>query len=210
MVADLVVFTLAWLLGSIPFSVIIGKLFFKTDVRKQGSGNPGATNTLRVLGPIAGLVVLLLDISKGFIAVILAKYFCRWPQISAFDCMVLAGALAILGHVFSPFLGFKGGKGVATTFGAILAIEPWFALPVTLVFFTTLMLSKYVSLSSILALFGFTLLTLLFRTGQYAELIFSIGITLLVTIKHKANILRLVKGEENKFVFLKKGKESNA
>jgi len=210
MAADIVVFVLAWLLGSIPFSVIIGILFFKTDVRKQGSGNPGATNTLRVLGPKAGLTVLLLDILKGFIAVILAKYFCRWPLFSTSDSMALAGALAILGHIFSPFLGFKGGKGVATTFGVILAIEPWFALPVTLIFFATLMLSKYVSLSSILALFGFTLLTLLFRTGQYTELIFSIGITLLVTIKHKANILRLVKGEENKFVFLKKGKESNA
>jgi len=207
---DIVVFTSAWLLGSIPFSVIIGKLFFNTDVRQQGSGNPGATNTLRILGPKAGLAVLILDIFKGFLAVILAKYFSHWPELTLSDRMTLGGILAIAGHCFSPFLGFKGGKGVATTMGVILALEPWFAIPVTAVFFITLFLSKYVSLSSILALFTFTILTLLLRAGQYTELIFSVCVTLLITIKHQANILRLMKGEENKFVFLKKGKESNA
>ena len=207
---DLIVFISAWILGSIPFSVIVGKLFFSTDVRKQGSGNPGATNTLRVLGTRAGIAVLILDILKGFLAVLLAKYFSQWPDVTLSDRMTLAGVLAIAGHCFSPFLGFKGGKGVATSFGVIIALEPWFVLAVIPVFSITLLLSKYVSLSSILALFTFTILTLLLREGQYTELIFSICVTLLVTIKHQANILRLMKGEENKFVFLKKGKESNA
>jgi len=207
---DIVVFAGAWLLGSIPFSVIVGKLFFKTDVRQQGSGNPGATNTLRVLGPKAGLAVLILDILKGFVAVILAKYFSQWPDATLSDRMTLAGVLAIAGHCFSPFLGFKGGKGVATTLGVIIALEPYFLFAVIPVFTITLLLSKYVSLSSILALFTFTLLTLLLREGQYTELIFSVCVTLLIIIKHQANILRLMKGEENKFVFLKKRKESNA
>jgi len=206
-VTDIIIFIIAYLLGSIPFSVIIGKVFFNTDVRKHGSGNPGATNTLRTLGVKAGIFVLILDVLKGFIAVLLAKYFGTWQGVtdSHLDRMTVAGALAILGHLFSPFLGFKGGKGVATSMGVIFCLMPWWAsLTVVLVFTTILWISRYVSLSSILSAFAFTLLTLLFRNGMYIPVIFSICITLLIVIKHKDNIIRLMKGEENRFVINKK------
>src|SRR6185503_17549148 len=138
---DYVIFIGAFLLGAIPFSVIVGKIFFKTDVRNQGSGNPGATNTLRILGPVAGLTVLILDILKGFLAVRIAYKFSIGPDISVIDRMTIAGGLAILGHIFSPFLGFKGGKGVATTFGVIMALMPlWFTLIVVAVFYIVLFL----------------------------------------------------------------------
>ena len=201
---DIIIFIVAYILGAIPFSVIIGKLFFKTDVRKFGSGNPGATNTLRTLGVKAGIGVLALDMLKGFIAVLLAKYFGQWPDLSVQDRMTIAGALAIAGHIFSPFLGFKGGKGVATSMGVIICLEPYLAIWVILVFIIVLWLSRYVSLSSISSAFSFTLLTLFLRNGLYIPIIFSICITLLIVIKHKDNIIRLVKGEENRFVINKK------
>jgi glycerol-3-phosphate acyltransferase PlsY len=201
---DIIIFLAAYLLGSIPFSVVVGKVFFKTDVRKLGSGNPGATNTLRTLGPKAGLSVLALDIFKGFAGVLLAKYFGKWPDVSVQDRMTIAGAFAITGHIFSPFLGFKGGKGVATTIGVIIALEPILALAVIFVFTIVLWLSRYVSLSSICSAFAFTILTLLFRTEMYIPMIFSICVTLLIVLKHKDNIIRLMKGTENRFVFRKK------
>jgi glycerol-3-phosphate acyltransferase PlsY len=201
---DIIIFLAAYLLGSIPFSVVVGKVFFKTDVRKLGSGNPGATNTLRTLGPKAGLSVLALDIFKGFAGVLLAKYFGKWPDVSVQDRMTIAGAFAITGHIFSPFLGFKGGKGVATTIGVIIALEPILALAVIFVFTIVLWLSRYVSLSSICSAFAFTILTLLFRTEMYIPMIFSICVTLLIVLKHKDNIIRLMKGAENRFVFRKK------
>jgi len=201
---DYVVFIVSFLLGAIPFAVIIGKIFFNTDVRKQGSGNPGATNTLRILGPKAGLTVLILDILKGFMAVRLAFYYCVWPEVSVIDRMTIAGGLAILGHIFSPFLGFKGGKGVATTFGVILALMPfWFTLIVMVVFYLVLFLTKYVSLSSISAMFAFAILNFLLKE-EISRQIFGICITLLIILKHRSNILRLIKGEENKFAFGKK------
>jgi glycerol-3-phosphate acyltransferase PlsY len=203
MAIDLILYASFYLFGSIPFSVIVGRLFFKTDVRQFGSGNPGATNTMRILGPKAGIVVLLLDVFKGLFPVIICKYYCTWPDIPVSDRMVLAGALAILGHVFSPFLGFKGGKGVATSIGVVMALEPWFAIAIIATFIIVLALSRYVSLSSISAAFVFTILTLLFRNEDYIKIIFSISITILIVIKHQANILRLLKGKENRFVFRK-------
>src|SRR6202012_5211372 len=137
---------------------------FKTDVRQHGSGNPGATNTLRTLGVKAGLVVLFLDMLKGFIPVLLAKYLCVWPDLSTQDKMTIAGALAIMGHIFSPFLGFKGGKGVATTMGVIICLEPYLGAAVVGVFIVVLWLGRYVSLASISSAFAFTLLTLFLRT----------------------------------------------
>jgi acyl phosphate:glycerol-3-phosphate acyltransferase len=201
---DVILLVAAYIMGAIPFSLLVGKLFYKTDVRKFGSGNPGATNTLRTLGPKAGLSVLLLDILKGVIPVLLVYYFSIWPGIQVHDRMIIAGALAIAGHIFSPFLGFKGGKGVATSIGVILAIEPLFALGIVAVFVLTLWFSRFVSLSSIAAAFAFTLLTLLFKNDQYILVLFSICITLLIIIKHKDNITRLIRGEENRFTFRQK------
>jgi acyl phosphate:glycerol-3-phosphate acyltransferase len=196
---DVLIFVAAYLQGSIPFSVIVSRVFYKTDIRQFGSGNPGATNTLRTLGPKAGLSVLALDILKGLAAVLIAKYCGLWTDLTVSDRMTIAGACAITGHVFSPFLGFKGGKGFATSMGVILALEPFFAIAVISIFILILWMSRFVSLSSICASFAFTILTLLLRNSQYIEVIFSICITLMITLKHKDNIIRLLKGEENKF-----------
>src|SRR6266545_7924037 len=99
---DVLILAGSFLLGSVPFSVVIGKMFYRTDVRQFGSGNPGATNVLRTLGPAAGFTVLILDVLKGLIPVVTAKYFMQWPEISPYDRMIFCGALAIAGHVFSP------------------------------------------------------------------------------------------------------------
>jgi glycerol-3-phosphate acyltransferase PlsY len=198
------IFIVSFLLGAIPFAVVIGKVFYKVDVRQHGSGNPGATNTLRTLGTKAGLIVLLLDMLKGVAAVLLAMYFSTWPAITVIDRMTIAGALAIMGHIFSPFLGFKGGKGVATTVGVLVALHPVYGVIIILTFTAMLMMSKYVSLSSITAAFVYTLLVLFFHTQELIQVIFAIGITLLIVVKHKANIQRLINGTENRFALKKK------
>lgn len=201
---DIIVFIISFLLGAIPFAIVVGKLFYKVDVRQHGSGNPGATNTLRTLGTKAGLIVLLLDMLKGVAAVLLAGYLTTWPAISQIDRMTIAGALAILGHVFSPFLRFKGGKGVATTVGVLIALHPLYGLIIVITFTVMVWLSRYVSLSSITAAFVYTLLILFLHTQEYIQVLFAIAITLLIVIKHKANITRLISGTENKFALKKK------
>lgn len=203
-IADIIVFVASFLLGAIPFAIVIGKLFYKVDVRQHGSGNPGATNTLRTLGTKAGLIVLLLDMLKGVAAVLLAMYFSSWPAITLIDRMTIAGALAIMGHIFSPFLGFKGGKGVATTVGVLVALHPLYGIIIMLTFTAVLSVSRYVSLSSIIAAFVYTLLILFLHTQELIQVIFAIGITLLIVVKHKANIQRLMTGTENRFVLKKK------
>ena len=145
-----------YLLGAIPFSVVVGKLFFGIDVRKEGSGNPGATNTMRVLGKKAGFSVLILDMGKGAIAVFIASLVYSSigntiNNITPKELEATCGALAILGHVYSPFLKFKGGKGVATSIGTVLALNPATGLIMMLAFTAILILSKYVSLGSIIA-----------------------------------------------------------
>ena len=198
-IQDVFVFIAAYLLGAIPFSVLVGKLFFKTDVRKHGSGNPGATNTLRTLGPLPALAVLLLDIGKGTAAVLLAWGCAHAPNFSPDEEMAIAGALAILGHIFSPFLLFKGGKGVATTVGVLLALHPYLAIIIVLIFTISLLISRYVSLSSILAVICYAILVIAFKHDSLIVIGFAVGLAFLVTYKHRANIQRLLNGNENKF-----------
>jgi glycerol-3-phosphate acyltransferase PlsY len=206
-VSNIVFLILSYLLGSIPFSIIAGKLLKSIDVREYGSGNAGATNTFRVLGKKAGILVLLLDVLKGYLAVNLVWYTSYVPFTEIYINLQLTfGIAAVLGHVFPVYVGFRGGKGVATLLGFMLAVFPEAALISIVVFVLTLLFSKYVSLSSIFA-------GLFFPFGVYylsetlvpTMMIFAVFVPILLIATHQRNIERLVRGDENK-VSLKKKK----
>jgi len=191
--ALLIVFILSFLLGSVPFGYLIGKLK-GVDVRNYGSGNIGATNVSRVLGKKYGLLVLFLDALKGAAAVLIARA-AGLPT----EYQVLAGISAIAGHCFSPWLGFKGGKGVATALGAFLVISPKTTLVAFLIFLAVLLTTRYVSLSSITAALSYPLLYKVFeKPSSFSFIVVSLG-ALLIVAKHHSNVKRLLKGEEKKF-----------
>ncbi|MBS3769178.1 MAG: glycerol-3-phosphate 1-O-acyltransferase PlsY [Bacteroidales bacterium] len=191
----------AYLIGSIPSSIWIGRMFFNTDVREYGSGNAGATNTFRVLGTKPGIIVFILDLMKGFLAVKLANLN---PELISnpeyfLTLQLILGVAAILGHVFPLYVGFKGGKGVATLFGVILGISLLPTLIMAGVFFVTLFATRYVSLSSIIAGISFPILTLIiFNSDALPLVIFSIAIPLLIIFTHQKNIERLLHNNESK------------
>lgn len=210
---DVLIFIAAYLIGSIPTSVWIGRRFYSTDVREYGSGNAGATNTLRVLGKGAGIVVLLIDIFKGWLAVALAV-LSTYPSGSGarIHLEVACAFAAIVGHIFPIYVGFKGGKGVATTMGIIIGISPVIALLCLVVFALVLLISHYVSLASILAVSSFPFwITTLYKNHyswvMYSWLIaFSVLLPLMVIIMHRKNIIRLLKKQESELsLFKKKG-----
>lgn len=193
----------AYLLGSIPTSVWIGRWFYNTDIREHGSGNAGTTNTFRVLGTAPGIVVFIIDILKGWLAVkaiVLANHFV--PETAKFvNFQLLLGGLAVLGHIFPIYVGFKGGKGVATLLGVVLAIHPIAALISAGVFTISLLISKYVSLSSMIAGAVFPILIIIvFKEPVVSLKIFSITISILLVITHQKNIVRLLSRQENKVV----------
>jgi len=194
----------AYFLGSIPFGLLLAKLFGGSDVRKAGSGNIGATNVARVAGPVAGILTLLLDAAKGSAAVILAA---RLTNESAMWMMV-AGFLALIGHCFPVWLRFKGGKGVATAAGVFLALCPPAMLGALLLFILVVAFWRYVSLGSIAAAAAIPLLMYLLWAPHHAPphvvTFGSLAIAMLVIYKHDANIQRLVEGEEPKFSSRKK------
>jgi len=198
---------LAYLAGSIPSAVWAGKLFHGIDVREHGSGNAGATNTVRVLGWKTGIPVLIFDLFKGWLAAMLPRFLDAAPEGSE-QMMVLqivCGMAAILGHVFPLFAGFRGGKGVATTFGVLLALHPLLTLTCAGIFLLVLFISGYVSLSSMTAVAMFPiLLVTVFRTPSTLLIIFSIVVAVAVIITHAKNIRRLLRGEEKKFIRKKK------
>ncbi|MGM0878833.1 MAG: glycerol-3-phosphate 1-O-acyltransferase PlsY [Bacillota bacterium] len=180
----------SYLIGSISFALVIGKMFYKTDIRGYGSGNLGATNTFRVLGKKAGLIVAISDLLKGTVA-------CLLPQmLSATVNPIICGLLAILGHVFPIFAGFKGGKAVATSTGVFLFLTPLGTLVGFVVFLLTLIISKYVSLSSILAGISIFIYSLIFEEKIIIAL--SLFISVFVIILHRQNIKRILNGTENK------------
>lgn len=208
---DIILFLAAYLIGSIPTSVWIGRHFYRTDVRKYGSGNAGATNTLRVLGKKAGAIVLLIDIFKGWLAVALVVLSTYPPGSGARIHLEVATAFAaILGHIFPIYAGFKGGKGVATTMGIIIGISPIVALLCVLVFAIVLLISHYVSLASMLAIISFPIWILAVSKMHYSWLIaFSILLPLMVIFMHRKNIIRLLKKQESELsLFGKKGKQA--
>jgi glycerol-3-phosphate acyltransferase PlsY len=201
-----ILMALAYGLGSLPFSVWIGKVFFRTDVREHGSGNAGATNTWRVLGWKAGLPVLLLDIGKGLAATYLP---CLYTSLDADPGLmlwmrILCGMAAALGHIYPVFAGFHGGKAVATLLGVIVGLMPLAAAGSLLVFILALLLSRMVSLGSILGAISLPFMSWLApSTGQLSLLFFSSMITILVILTHRRNIQRIFRGEESRVRFRK-------
>jgi glycerol-3-phosphate acyltransferase PlsY len=205
---DFVLFGLiAYLLGSIPTAVWVGKSYYGIDVRAHGSKNAGATNTFRVLGKKPGIVVLLIDVLKGATAVLLPYLFLHdtIEYERLIQIQLLTAILAILGHVFPLFANFKGGKGVATSLGIIIGIHPPAAGICLAVFLLVFILSKYVSLGAIITAISFPLLIIfLFHVESIWLRGFSILLGSVVVLTHKKNILRLVKGEESKMNLFKK------
>jgi acyl phosphate:glycerol-3-phosphate acyltransferase len=199
----------AYLIGSIPTAVWVGQLFYKIDVREFGSGNAGATNTFRVLGKKAGIPVLLIDILKGSCAVAL-PYFLSADDLNVnfINLQLGLGVAALLGHIFPIFAGFRGGKGVATILGICLCIVPLTSAIVLVVFLTILLLSRIVSLSSMVAGVSFPFI-LVFGFGNTHPVLtlFSITVAALLIITHRKNIKRLIKGQENKVTFFKAKKK---
>jgi len=201
---------LAYLCGSIPTAVWIGLAFYNIDVREYGSGNAGATNTFRVLGKKAGIPVMLLDILKGWTATNLA-YFIGVSTTGAYNSTAYTnyalalGIAAVMGHLFPIFAGFRGGKGVATLFGMILAIHLHAALLCVVVFVVVLLITRYVSLSSICAAFMYPIgVSFIFPTPIRSVVIYGMCICLLILVTHQKNIERLLKGKESKVNFFKK------
>lgn len=201
---------LAYLFGSIPTAVWIGQAFYGIDVREYGSGNAGATNTFRVLGKKAGIAVMLLDIFKGYTATNLAYLIglsVTGPQNSVqfVNYQLALGITAVMGHLFPVFAGFRGGKGIATLFGMILAVQSEAAMLCVLTFVVVLLISKYVSLSSILAGFSFPLSVIfIFQSPIRSVVLYGMSICVLILVTHQKNIERLLKGKESKVNLFKK------
>jgi glycerol-3-phosphate acyltransferase PlsY len=194
---------LAYLAGSIPTAVWAGKLFHGIDVREHGSGNAGATNTIRVLGWKTGIPVLIIDLAKGWLGASLPALLNAAPdgspELTALK--IFCGMASIIGHVFPVLAGFRGGKGVATTFGVLLALHPALTLTCAGIFLAVLLISGYVSLGSMVAgvMFPVLLLTV-FQTPSLLLKIFSVLVAIAILLTHAKNISRLKKGEEKKFI----------
>ena len=202
----------AYLMGSFSSAVWIGKWFYNTDVRTHGSGNAGATNTFRVLGTKAAIVVMVLDVVKAWGAVMLAHPFAgdSLDPIQLLEYKIVLGALAVLGHVFPLFTGFKGGKGVASLVGVIIALySPYIFFIILAWFALVLLITHYVSVASITASVFFAILAIfVFKEQNTYLIILAALIAVFVPLTHHKNIKRLMKGEESKLLFRKKQKLS--
>jgi glycerol-3-phosphate acyltransferase PlsY len=202
---NVAILILAYLLGSIPTSVWLGKKFFGIDIREHGSRNAGSTNAIRILGWKAGLGVLVFDVFKGWLAVNLIRLTDYYiPETGDYiNFQLLLGIAAIVGHIFPLYVGFRGGKGVATLLGFVLAIDPYTTLICAGVFILTLIITKYVSLSSMIAGFSFpVILIFVFKTTTPSLILFSLIVSVLLLFTHQKNIERLLRKEENKALFL--------
>ena len=190
---------LSYIIGSFPTSYIITRALKGTDIRKSGSGNAGATNVLRTVGRLPAIITLLVDMFKGaFAVIIVGDFFYGYGIDLNYD--FYRGLLALIvvsGHIWSVFLHFKGGKGVATTIGVGFALAPNALWPSLAIWVVVFMLSSYVSLASIIALVAFPIIAVLTNTPIYIVL-FSIAICAVSIYKHKENIDRILKGQENK------------
>jgi glycerol-3-phosphate acyltransferase PlsY len=203
---EVLLIVIAYLIGSIPTALLLSKVYFGIDIREYGSGNSGATNTFRVLGPKWGSIVMLVDILKGVAATslyVLLPYYLtdEWDRT---NFMVGLGLAAVLGHIFPIWADFRGGKGVATLFGMIIAIQPVVAAYCVGVFILVLYLTRFVSLSSILASVAFAVFILfIFNEEEPLYRAFAIAVTLTVLLTHQKNISRLLRGNESKVPILK-------
>ncbi len=197
------VFILSYLIGSIATAVWAGKIFHKIDVREHGSGNAGTTNVIRVLGWKAGIPVLLIDVIKGFVAASLPVFLnlagAGTAQLT--NLQIFAGIFAVTGHIFPVFTGFRGGKGVATIFGVLIALHPLLTISCIGVFLLIFLATGYVSLGSIGAGLAFPIfLFLFFDTPSVFFRIFSVVVAVALIITHRKNISRLLRGEESKLI----------
>ncbi|MDO9579301.1 MAG: glycerol-3-phosphate 1-O-acyltransferase PlsY [Bacteroidales bacterium] len=196
-------FVLAYLLGSMPTAVWIGKGFHNIDVREHGSGNAGAANVIRVLGWKTGIPVLLIDIAKGWLATMLPLFFYLAEPDSTMliNLQIMTGITAIVGHIFPVLAGFRGGKGVATVFGVLLALQPLLTIYCFGVFLIVLLITGIVSVSSMAAGLAFPILLFsLFGTPSPVYKIFSILVAIALLVTHRKNIGRLLRGEESKLI----------
>ena len=197
----------AYLLGSIPTSVWLGRIIKGVDLRDSGSGNAGATNAFRVLGKTIGSLVLLLDMLKGFLAVSLVHLQSTFaPGTETWMILkICLGLVAVLGHIFPVFAGFRGGKGVATITGVALGLHPFGALAAIGIYLLVFLLTRISALGSLIAVLTYPVwIILVFRADYLTVRIFSLVVLVLVLITHRSNILRLMRGEE-KSLFRKGG-----
>jgi glycerol-3-phosphate acyltransferase PlsY len=204
------VFILSYLTGSIATAVWTGRIFHKIDVRDHGSGNAGATNVIRVLGWKTGIPVLLVDVLKGFLAASLPAFFNLAGSGTALliNLQIFAGLFAVTGHIFPVFAGFRGGKGVATIFGVLLALHPLLTLSCLGVFLLVFLATGFVSLGSMSAGIAFPVfLFLFFDTPSVFFRIFSVVVAVVLIVTHRKNISRLLKGEESRLIRKKPGKK---
>ena len=189
---------LAYLIGSIPSGLLIGKLFYGIDIREHGSGNLGGTNTFRTLGVKAGLTVTIMDVLKGTIATLL-------PVMLGADLhLLIPGIAAVIGHMFPIFAGFRGGKAVATSGGILLAYAPLLFIGAFLVFFISLYFSKYVSLSSMITAIVSLIVSFFYKGFDLPLVIVIALLTIFIFYRHRANIKRIMDGTEPKVKWLTK------
>lgn len=192
----------AYLIGGVPFALVVGRVFYHTDIREHGSGNLGATNTFRVLGVAAGVVVLLLDAGKGALAVSLGWALMAVSgaeQTLALKPFLLLVTFAVMaGHVYSPYLRFKGGKGVAAAAGALFVIMPLVALALAGIFVAVVALSRWVSLGSLVVAVLFPVLSFLLYSSDAASVVLTLVAAALVIWRHRTNISRIIAGTERK------------
>lgn len=207
MIDYLIFGTLAYLLGSIPTAVWVGKGKYGIDVREHGSKNAGATNTFRVLGKKPGVVVLSIDVLKGSTAVLLPFIFNvgEWTSDHLIQVKLVCALAAVLGHVFPLFANFNGGKGVATSLGVVVGVHPSAALICIILFLIVFLISNFVSLGAIVAAVSFPLsILLIFKERSTWLIVFSIVLSAAVIFAHRKNIKRLMLGEESKMNLFKK------
>jgi glycerol-3-phosphate acyltransferase PlsY len=192
-----VVLAVAYLLGNISTGLIVSKAMANTDIRKHGSGNAGATNMLRTFGWLPSVLTLLGDVLKAVLATLFGRL------IAGETGMLIAGISVIVGHNWPAFYGFRGGKGIAASLGLILVISPAIAAILFVVAVSIIALFRYMSVASIVAAFLYPVLTALFHPGDSARLIASVIVSLLALFSHRANIVRLIQGNENRLDFQK-------
>jgi glycerol-3-phosphate acyltransferase PlsY len=200
--AQIVIAAAAYLLGSVPTGYVLMRIFRREDIRSVGSGNIGATNVLRTGGKFLGAATFLLDVLKGSAAVWLGGALGAWlmPAAPLRDAQALAALFAVLGHIFTCWLHFRGGKGVATGFGVFLVASPWAALAAIGVFAVLLALTRYVSVGSIVGSLAFLAFAWFFPPGPHPPFFFAVecAIALLIVAKHHQNIVRLIAGTESR------------
>ncbi len=197
---------IAYLIGSIPTALLISNKFFGIDIREYGSGNMGATNAFRILGPKYGTIIMILDILKGMLAVslfYLLPYYLS-NELERTNFMMALGLSAVMGHIFPIFANFKGGKGVATLLGMLIAVQPIVAICCVVVFLIVLYFTRYVSLSSILGAIMLPISVLwIWNEHELSYRIFALLVAFIVLITHQKNIGRLIKGDESRIPILK-------